>query len=117
MTINGSRGINKKIKDRFDLTLECIRRFYLQEVSPLYETLSRYESYFELFRDFKGYAKFFLLQDLLTENLEEVNFVLPFDNFNSSPLPKSSDEYLIYLNRMTSFVEKRNNRILEFNNN
>ena len=58
MTINGSRGLNKKIKDRFDLTLECIRRFYLQEDSPLYETLSRYESYFELFRDFKEYAKF-----------------------------------------------------------
>ena len=35
MTINGSRGINKKIKDRFDLTLECIRRFYLNEDSPL----------------------------------------------------------------------------------
>ena len=25
MTINGARGINKKIRDRFDLTLECIR--------------------------------------------------------------------------------------------
>ena len=28
-TINGARGCNSKIDDRFDLTLECIRRFYL----------------------------------------------------------------------------------------
>ena len=34
MTINGARGVNHKIQDRFDLTLECIRRFYLKEKSP-----------------------------------------------------------------------------------
>ena len=28
MTINGARGVNHKIQDRFDLTLESIRRFY-----------------------------------------------------------------------------------------
>ena len=42
MTINGARGTNGKIKDRFDLTLECIRRHYLNEESPLSETLERY---------------------------------------------------------------------------
>jgi hypothetical protein len=31
MTINGARGVNHKIQDRFDLTLECIRSFYLKE--------------------------------------------------------------------------------------
>ena len=31
MTINGARGVNKKIRDRFDLTLECIRRFYFSQ--------------------------------------------------------------------------------------
>ena len=65
MTINGSRGINKKIKDRFDLTLECIRRFYLNEDSPLTETLNRYRNFFNLFDNFKGYVDFFLLQDLV----------------------------------------------------
>ena len=35
MTINGSRGVNHRIQDRFDLTLECIRRYYLQETSPI----------------------------------------------------------------------------------
>src|SRR5664279_941267 len=37
-TINGARGFNRKIRDRFDLTLECIRRHYLGEHSPLGET-------------------------------------------------------------------------------
>jgi hypothetical protein len=36
-TINGARGFNRKIADRFDLTLECIRRHYLGQDSPLAE--------------------------------------------------------------------------------
>lgn len=31
LTINCARGFNAKIKDRFDLTLECIRRHYANE--------------------------------------------------------------------------------------
>lgn len=42
-TINQARGINSLIDDRFDLTLECIRRFYIREKSPLYDTLLRYK--------------------------------------------------------------------------
>lgn len=36
MTINGARGFSSKIADRFDLTLECIRRYYdgRQEWTP-----------------------------------------------------------------------------------
>ena len=40
MTINGSRGVNHRIQDRFDLTLECIRLFYIREHSPLFETFT-----------------------------------------------------------------------------
>ena len=57
-TINGARGINAKIADRFDLTLECIRRHYAVEESPLSDVLERYSDYFELFVDFKGYVEF-----------------------------------------------------------
>lgn len=35
--INQARGCNPHIKDRWDLTLECIRRYYEKEDSPLYE--------------------------------------------------------------------------------
>lgn len=45
-TINQARGINNKICDRFDLTLECIRRFYLNLESPLFDTLNRYQRFF-----------------------------------------------------------------------
>ena len=89
MTINGSRGVNHKIQDRFDLTLECIRRFYLKLDSPLSETLERYSSFFRLFYDFKGYVDFFLLNDLVDNNYSEINFWHPFRNFEGSPLPNS----------------------------
>lgn len=42
MTINGARGFLPKISDRMDLTLECIRRHYRGETSPLDATLARY---------------------------------------------------------------------------
>ena len=51
-TINGVRGFNRQIVDRLDLTIECIRRFYLGESSPLYDTFARYNDFFQLFDDF-----------------------------------------------------------------
>jgi hypothetical protein len=63
MTINQRRGCHGSIRDRFDLTLECIRRHYLDEPSPLSATLARYAEFFGLFGDFAGYVDFFHLQD------------------------------------------------------
>jgi hypothetical protein len=39
------------------LTLECIRRHYLDEPSPLSDTLARYADFFGLFGDFAGYVR------------------------------------------------------------
>ena len=61
MTINGARGLNRQIKDRFDLTLLCIKNFYEQKDSPLDDVLKRYDKFFDLFKNFKGYVSFFLL--------------------------------------------------------
>jgi hypothetical protein len=61
MTINQYRGFNRKINDRIDLTLECIRLYYEGKVSPLYETFFVYDDFFKLFVDFKGYVDFFLV--------------------------------------------------------
>jgi hypothetical protein len=58
-TINGVRGLNRRIRDRFDLTVECIRRHYHRESSPLSDALARYSSFFGLFGDFSGYVNFF----------------------------------------------------------
>ena len=112
LTINGSRGFNSRIVDRFDLTLECIRKYYLNIESPLFETFQRYSEFFNLFKDFKGYVEFFLLQDLVNENFSEVNFFLPFDeSFPTQPLPKNVDEYTYYIKNNKKFLERRNSRI------
>ena len=111
-TINGSRGFNSRIVDRFDLTLECIRRFYLGIESPLYETFSRYKDFFQLFDDFQGYAEFFLLQDIVSDDFSKVKFFLPFDDsFPSQPLPKDLNDYLIYIKNTSNFVVNRGNRM------
>jgi hypothetical protein len=103
MTINASRGLNQSIKDRFDLTLECIRCFYTNGTSPLADTLKRYSSFFALFQNFKGYVDFFLLQDLVTTDCSQIKFCLPFDRFNPSPLPKNTNEYEIYIKKHDAF--------------
>ena len=112
MTINASRGMNAKIQDRFDLTLECIRRFYLNENSPLSDTLVRYSQFFNLFDDFKGYVDFFLLQDLVEENYSSIKFWHPFNGFDYSPLPNNIEEYEAYKTNVIDFVTARNQRIL-----
>ena len=112
MTINGSRGLNRSIKDRFDLTLECIRRFYINESSPLNDTFQRYSPFFSLFQDFKGYADFFLLQDLVEENYLAIKFFLPFDGFDHPPLPNTVKAYQAYKKNLMDFVKARNQRIL-----
>jgi len=42
--------------DRFDVTLECIRRHYRGEDSPLAEVLAQHADFLRLFRDFRGFA-------------------------------------------------------------
>jgi hypothetical protein len=49
MTLNGARGCHPRIKDPFDLTVECIRRHYRNEPSPLSDPLRRYDDFFGLF--------------------------------------------------------------------
>jgi hypothetical protein len=111
MTINAARGCHPRIKDRFDLTVECIRRYYLEEDSPLRPTLARYVDFFRLFGDFRGYVQFFLLQDLVTEDLSAVRFFAPFEEFKSWPVPETSAAYLAYRERAVGFIQARNRRV------
>ena len=111
MTINGARGFHPRIKDRFDPTIECIRRHYFGECSPLSETLARYSEFFGLFGDFRGYVEFFLLDDIATEDYSAVRFFTPFDDFATSPLPSSVDAYKAYRRHAIEFIEARNRRI------
>lgn len=109
-TINQARGINHLIDDRFDLTLECIRLFYLEQKSPLYDTLFRYKNFFDLFKNFFDYIKFFLLDDLIDEN-KKIRFYLPFDEFKTRPIFSDINEYLLYKKNVMNFIKSRNKRI------
>ena len=118
MTINGARGFDRSIADRFDLTLECIRRYYLGEPSPtglLGSALARYPEFFALFGDFEGFVDFFLLQDLVDEATSTVKFFTPFEDFTTSPLPGTLDAYRAYRDRSVEFIEARNRRIAAHN--
>lgn len=112
-TINAERGFNRLIADRLDLTLECIRLYYLGETSPLYNTLKRYELFFNLFGDFKGYIDFFLFQDWVSSDYTTVKIAIPFDGFQSPPIPATAEEYYEYMEATSSLVNSRNMRIKE----
>ncbi|MEG9861266.1 MAG: hypothetical protein V6Z81_01990 [Parvularculales bacterium] len=114
MTINGARGWDRKIQDRFDLTLECIRLFYMKKSSPLSDVFQRYSSFFLLFDNFKGYVDFFLLQDLVDQDYASIKFWHPFTGFQDSPLPQNASEYREYRNRVIKLLNGRNQRVLEF---
>ena len=115
MTINGARGVNKKIRDRFDLTLECIRKYYKNEESPLNETFKRYKQFFNLFESFKGYVDFFLLQDLVTSDYLSIKYFVPFESFENYPLPNDIEEYKQYKYNLSDFVSSRSQRMKDLN--
>lgn len=117
MTINGARGFNTKIADRFDLTLACIRLHYQKRENPLEGTFTNplNKFFFSLFRDFKGYVDFFLLQDLVNKNYETINFFTHFDVlFSENPIPRSASEYRQYKQASMNFISSRNFRIREW---
>jgi len=109
-TINQARGINSLIDDRFDLTLECIRLFYVGQESPLFDTLLRYKNFFDLFGSFEGYYRFFLFDDLVDEN-KKVKFYLPFDNFKTKPTFTEIIDYLTKKNKVMNLIKARKKRI------
>lgn len=111
ISINSARGFDGKIKDRFDLTLECIRLYYekTKEKYPLKETLEKNHKFFHLFKSFKEYVDFFFLNCLIDKN-ENIKFFI--DEKFENPVPDGKRQGL-YLKTM-EFVENRNKEIKEF---
>ena len=105
ITINVARGWNRQIEDRFDLTLECIRRQYAGLPNPLAQTLDVYWEFFELFENFQKYSEFFFLQDLIENG--RVKFYLPFEDFGQSALPSTLEDYRQYMQNSMDFVRAR----------
>lgn len=112
-SMNQARGCNIKICDRWDLTLECIRRYYAGESTPLDKAFEKSRDFFRLFVDFKGYVDFFLLQDCVDEDYN-VKFWLDTPLFVSKPMPKDMDEYQKWIQSQLDFVAKRGKRIADY---
>lgn len=112
-SMNQARGCSVKVCDRWDLTLECIRRFYAGEQTPLDKVLEADRQFFNLFVDFKGYVDFFLLQDCVDESYN-VRYGLETPLFVSMPMPKTLDEYYRWIDSQIDFVAKRGKRISEY---
>jgi hypothetical protein len=114
--INAARGFTGRIADRLDLTLECIRLFYLgttdSRSNPLGPVLERYPEFFALFGSFAGYVEFFLLHDLVDANATRVEFLLPSEGFTRPSRAQTPEEYTLYRARATAFVQARNARML-----
>ena len=129
-SINTKRGNpNGKIKDRFDLTLECIRRYYITQDNPLFTHIDKDdEVFFEMFGSFKNYVDFFCLQDWVNDNYEVLDLLgdTPTTLLNADEvwkenkiIPCDFDEkdqvkkwWNLYHNLMYR-LEKRNKRIDE----
>lgn len=117
-SINQRRGSDSTIADRFDLTLECIKRHYIGgPESPLTETLKLDREFFALFGQgadgFTAYVDFFHLQDLVSDGTIAWLDGSKRDSwdFEVRPLPQSPHAYRQYLDNVARFVEARNERI------
>ncbi len=115
--INAARGFTARIADRLDLTLECIRLFYLgttdSRSNPLGPVLERYPEFFALFGSFAEYVDFFLLQDLVDVTVSQIHFFLPSDDFTRPSRAQTPEDYAHYRSKATAFVQARNARMLK----
>ena len=113
-SMNQMRGMNSKIADRWDLTLECIRRYYAGEESPLSKVIETDKAFYDLFVDFRGYVDFFLLQDCVSDDYSKVDIWMGDVSFEENGLPKTVDEYLGFIQKEHEFLDKRNKRIKQY---
>ena len=106
-SINQVRGTNKYICDRWDLTLECIRRYYSGEDSPISWCLEQDKMFFDLFVDFKGYVDFFCLNSCVSNDYSKVDLWLDTELFVTNPLPETVDEYKSWVESQYRLVHDR----------
>lgn len=120
-SLNQRRGTSGRICDRFDLSLECIRLYYegvtTADRNPLGDVLLVDAAFFDLFgqgpEGFAAYVDFFYLGALVHDG--GVRWLDGADSgeraFTYSPLPKTIDAYIRYLEALLAFVNSRNEAI------
>ena len=113
-SMNQMRGMNILISDRWDLTLECIRRHYAGETSPLTKVIESDRAFYDLFVDFKGYVDYFFFQDCVSKDYSRVDVWMGDATFAKSGLPTSVDEFFEFIRKEHEFLDKRNQRIKNY---
>ena len=113
-SMNQMRGISSKIRDRWDLTLECIRRYYAGEESPLTKVIESDKAFYDLFVNFKEYVDFFFLQDCVSEDYSTVGIWCGDASFEKSGLPETVEDYFQFIRKEHEFLDKRNRRIQQY---
>jgi hypothetical protein len=107
-TINPARGCLSKISDRFDLTLEYIRRYYVGQARPLSETLAGTSSRYS--RTSAG-TWTFSCSRISSPSIARREGLPRFDDFKTPSVPKDVETYGEYRRRIIDFVQARNRRI------
>ena len=129
-SINQARGMSDRIQDRFDLTLECIRRMYengfFTNTNPLFDISKEDKEFFEMFGSFENYAKFFCLNESWVEKGKVLNLLYDDENkdktgrnvktldewdFSQEPLPRDSDEWWEFYENIMDRLKERNDLI------
>ena len=113
-SMNQRKGMNARIFDRWDLTLECISRYYSREESPLSKVIEIDKAFFDLFVDFKGYVDFFFMQDCVSEDYSSVDIWLGDASFTKSGVPQTVEDYNRFLLKEHMFLDDRTRRIQEY---
>lgn len=106
-SINQVRGTDRRICDRWDLTLECIRRYYSGEDSPISWCLEQDKEFFDLFVNFRGYVDFFCLRGCVSDDYSKVNMGLDTELFVKDPLPGTVDEYMSWIESQYRLINDR----------
>ena len=122
-SINQRRGTNSLIDDRFDLTLECIRRayqyrdFYREDNNPLFGLSAEDKKFFQMFGSFEDYTKFFCLDKSWVKDGKVLSLMdnesLDMYDFNQEPLPQDHAEWWTFYDNIMNRLDARNQQIKE----
>lgn len=129
-SINTRRGNYRGIiKDRFDLTLECIRRayqygdFYKCDINPLFGISEEEKEFFRMFGSFENYIRFFCLDAWVNKDYTAVNDLLSEDGKELLPtegwiatdniLPKTDKQWWTFYRNIMNRLDARNAQIKE----
>lgn len=122
-TINTARGFGptgRVLRDRIDLTLECIRRHYVGTENALASVLTAYNDFFSLFEGFPEFTEFFHFQDLVSPDFSAVRSLMCFDEVLAQPAfereatPTTVEEYVAYREATMKFITRRGNRMADW---